>query len=123
VDVNRRRSAASNQRRLKMPEPTTTTPTSPKAKATVPKTAELSAAIREDVIASVKQAQQFTLDAMSTWVDVIGKVAPELPTVPFVPARSDVVEGVGTFFEMAGELLESQRKFALDLVGVLVPSS
>jgi len=50
-------------------------------------------------------------------------VAPEMPTVPFLPARSDVVEGVGTFFEMAEELLESQRKFAIDLVGALVPTS
>ena len=108
-----------------MPEPTSSTSstTPPKAKAGVPKSAELSAAIREEVVASVKQAQQFTLDAVSTWVDVIGKVAPEIPTVPFVPARSEVVEGLGTLFEMAEELLESQRKFALDLVGVLVPTS
>ena len=82
-----------------MPEPTSSTSstTPPKAKAGVPKSAELSAAIREEVVASVKQAQQFTLDAVSTWVDVIGKVAPEIPTVPFVPARSEVVEGLGTF--------------------------
>jgi len=89
----------------------------------VPKTFELSPAVREDVVASVKQAQQLTLDAVSTWVDVMSKLAPELPTVPFLPARSEVVEGVGTFFEMAEELLESQRKFAVDLFGVLVPTS
>ncbi len=108
-----------------MPEPTSSTSstTPPKAKASVPKSAEVSAAIREEVVASVKQAQQFTLDAVSTWVDVIGKVAPELPTIPFVPARSEVVEGVGTFFEIAEELLTAQRKFAVDLVGVLVPTS
>jgi len=104
-----------------MPEPTSST--TPKPKAHVPKTFELSSAIREDVVASVKQAQQFTLDAVTTWVDVMGKLAPELPTVPFLPARSEVVEGVGTFFEMAEELLESQRKFAVDLVGALVPTS
>ena len=108
-----------------MPEPHTPTgpPTAAKPKAHVPKTFELSSAVREDVIASVKQAQQFTLDAVSTWVDVMSKLAPELPTVPFLPARSEVVEGVGTFFELAEELLESQRKFAVDLVGVMVPTS
>ena len=104
-----------------MPEPTS--PITPKAKPHVPKTFELSSAIREDVVASMKQAQQFTLDAVSTWVDVMSKVAPELPTVPFLPARSEVVEGVGSFFELVEELLESQRKFAVDLVGVLVPTS
>jgi len=104
-----------------MPQPTSST--TPKPNTHVPKTFELSAAVREDVVASVKQAQQFTLDAVSTWVDVMSKLAPELPTVPFVPARSEVVEGLGTFFEMAEQLLESQRKFALDMVGVLVPTS
>ena len=98
-----------------MPRPTSSTH--------MPKTFELSAAVREDVVASVKQAQQLTLDAVSTWVDVTSKLAPELPTVPFLPARSEVVEGLGTFFKMAEELLESQRKFAVDLVGVLVPTS
>ena len=98
-----------------MPQPTSSTH--------VPKTFELPAAVGEDVVASVRQAQQFTLDAVSTWVDVMSKLAPELPSVPFVPARSEVAEGLGTFFEMAEELLESQRKFALDLVGVLVPTS
>jgi len=105
-----------------MPEPISST-THPKAKVGVPKTFELSSAIRDDVVASVKQAQQLTLDAVTTWVDVITKVAPELPSVPFMPARSEVVDGVGTFFEMAEELLQSQRKFAVDLVGVLVPTS
>jgi hypothetical protein len=105
-----------------MPEPTSST-TSPKARASVHKPAELPAHIREEVVTSVKQAQQLTLDAVTTWVDVIGKLAPDFPTVPFLPARSEVVEGVGTFFEMAEELLESQRKFAVDLVGVLVPTS
>ena len=108
-----------------MPEPhiPSGSATAAKVKAHVPKTFELSSAIREDVVASVKQAQQLTLDTVSTWVDVISKVVPELPTVPFLPARSDVVEGVGTFYEMAEELLEAQRKFAVDLVGVLVPTS
>ena len=104
-----------------MPEPTSSTTHKPKPH--VVKPFELSSAVREDLVASVKQAQQFTLDAVSTWVDVMTKVAPEMPTVPFLPARSDVVEGVGTFFEMAEELLESQRKFAIDLVGALVPTS
>jgi hypothetical protein len=103
--------------------PETTSSTTPKPKAHVHKPFELSSAIREDVVASVRQAQQFTLDAVTTWVDVMTKVAPDMPTVPFLPARSELVEGVGTFFGLAEELLESQRKFAVDLVGALVPTS
>jgi hypothetical protein len=104
-----------------MPETTTTT-TTPKA-TDAAKTAEYSAAVRDEIIASVKQAQQFTLDAVTTWADVIGKVVPELPAFPFVPARPEVVESLGTAFGMAEKLLASQRRFAADLVNVLVPAS
>jgi hypothetical protein len=105
-----------------MPETTTTTSTRPKA-ASATKTAEFAAAVRDEVLASVKQAQQFTLDAVTTWSDVIGKVVPELPVLPFVPERAAVVDSFGAVFEMAEELLASQRKFATDLVGALVPAS
>jgi hypothetical protein len=83
----------------------------------------MSAAIREEMLASVKQAQQLTLDAVTTWVDVVGKVVPQLPTLPFVPARADVVEGLGTVLEVAEELMVSHRKFASDLLSLLVPVS
>ena len=98
----------------------TETTTSTKSKASATKTAQL---IRDEVIASVKQAQQFTLDAVTTWVDVVGKVTPDLATSPFAPARVDVVEGLGVVFGVAEELLAAQRKFASDLVSVLVPAS
>jgi hypothetical protein len=100
--------------------PTPTTSTWPKV--TTTKAAEFSAAIRDEVIASAKQAQQFTIGAVTMWADVVGKLVPELPALPFVPARSDVVEGLGTVFEVAEELLASQRKFASDFVSVLVPA-
>jgi hypothetical protein len=65
--------------------------------------------------------QSFTLDVVTTWVDVIGKVVPRFPRLAFVPARSDVVAGLGAVFEVAEELLASQRKFASDLASVLAP--
>lgn len=59
--------------------------------------------------------------AVAAWTDFIRKVAPRSPRAFLVPARPDVVEGVGAVFEVAEELLASQRKFASDLVGPLVP--
>jgi hypothetical protein len=108
-----------------MPEPTTsaTSTTSSKAKQTATKPAEFSAAIRDEVVASVKQAQQFTLDAVTTWVDVVGKVVTDPPMVPFAPARSEVVESLGSVFEFTEELLATQRKFAVDLANLLVAAS
>lgn len=110
-----------------MPETTnaqTTTSTSsarPRA-GSATKTAEFSAAVRDEIIASVKQAQKFTLDAVTTWADVVAKVVPEVPVLPYVPERAAVLESLGTAFEMAEELWASQRKFATDFVSALVPA-
>jgi hypothetical protein len=100
---------------------TSTSSTRPKA-GSATKTAEFSAAVRDEIIASVKQAQKFTLDAVTTWADVVGKVVPELEVPPYVPERSAVLESLGTAYEMAEELWASQRKFAIDLVSALVPA-
>jgi hypothetical protein len=97
--------------------------TSAKTKSNGTKAGELSEAMREELVASVKQAQQFTLDALTTWVDVVGKVVPPPLAFPFAPARSEVLEGFGTAFDMAQELLTMQRKFASELIDVLVPAS
>jgi hypothetical protein len=107
-----------------MPETTTTTSTSStKSKPTATKPAEFSAAIRDEVVASVKQAQQFTLDAVGTWVDVVGKVVTDPPANPFAPARAEVLESLGSVFEFTEELLATQRKFAVDLANLLVTAS
>jgi len=105
-----------------MPEPTTSA-TSAKPKASATKPAEFTAALRDEVVASVKQAQQLTLDTVATWVDVVGKVVTEPPHLPFVPARSEVVESMGTVFDFTEELLTTQRKFAVDLANLLVAAS
>jgi len=87
------------------------------------KVADLSAAaFREDLIGTLKQAQQLTLDAVTTWVDVVSRFGPRFPLLPFTPARPQVVEGVALFFDLTEELLSTERKFASELVNVLVPA-
>jgi len=98
--------------------PETTASAKPKVAAS-----KLATAMRDEMITTLKQAQQFTLDAVTTWVDVVGKIYPELPTVPFAPSRAEVLEGLGAGFGVAEELLSMQRKFVVDLTNVLVPSS
>jgi hypothetical protein len=100
---------------------TSTSSTRPKA-GSATKTAEFSAAVRDEIVASVKQAQKFTLDAVTTWADVVGKVVPELEVPAYVPERASVLESLGMAFGMAEELWASQRKFATDLVSAVVPA-
>jgi hypothetical protein len=101
----------------------TTSAICPVPKAIATKTAEFSAAIRDEVMASVMQARRFTVDAVTTWADVVGKLVPELPVRPFVPARSEVVKGFSTAFEVAEEVWALQRRFASDLVSCIASST
>ena len=74
------------------------------------------------VLAPVKEAHRFALEAVATWADVMGDVVPKFPAASFAPTRADVVERLGLMFEMAEELLASQRKFVSDLVNALAPT-
>lgn len=85
-------------------------------------TKPVTTALGRDVIACMKGARKLTLEAVTTWVDVVGRFVPELPMAPYVPGRAEVVAGLGTMFDTAEELLASQRKFASDLVKILVPA-
>jgi hypothetical protein len=109
-----------------MPETGTTTSASAKTTPTAKKAPEFAEMVRDQVISSVKQTQQLTLDAVETWAGVVGKVIPQLPQLPvspFLPASSDLSETIGTGFDLAQELLATQRKFAESLLSALVPAS
>ena len=82
---------------------------------------DLAQKIREQVLSTVRQGQQLSIDAAQTWVKAVS-VLPvvDLPAVPGVPALPGV-EAVTKFsFDVAADLLSAQRDFALKLANVLV---
>jgi hypothetical protein len=82
---------------------------------------DLAQKIREQVLSTVRQGQQLSVDAAQTWVKAVS-VLPvvDLPAVPGVPALPGV-EAVTKFsFDVAADLLSAQRDFALKLANVLV---
>lgn len=92
---------------------------------TVPTTdvPELAQKIREQVLSTVQQSQQFSLDAAQTLVKAVSVLPiPAVPAVPGVPALPDVEATTKFGFDMAVELLNAQRDFALQLANVLVPA-
>jgi hypothetical protein len=95
---------------------TTTTTTTRTAKAEMPALAQQ---IREQLVSTVKQGQQMSVDAAQTWVKAVSVLPiPDLPAIPAVPG----VEAATKYaFDVAADLLVAQRDFALQLTSVFTP--
>lgn len=82
---------------------------------------DLAQKIREQLVSTVRQGQQLSLDAAETWVKAVSVLpALDLPTVPGVPAMPGVEAATRFTFDIAADLLNAQRDFALKLANVLV---
>jgi hypothetical protein len=79
--------------------------------------------IREQVLSSVKQSQQLSIDAAQGWAKAVSALpVPDLPTIPGVPSVPSLEAATKYSFDFASELLSGQRDFALRLTNVLVPA-
>lgn len=97
--------------------PTASTKTAPKTE--IP---DLAQNIREQLLSTVQQGQQLSVDAAQTWVKAVSALpVPDLPKVPGVPAIPGVETATRYTFDVATDLLSAQRDFALQLANVLVP--
>jgi hypothetical protein len=84
---------------------------------------ELAQKIREQLISAVQQGQQMSVDAAETWVKAVSVLpVPELPAIPGIPALPGVQAATKFTFDVAADLLNAQREFALQLTSVLVPA-
>jgi len=83
---------------------------------------ELAQKIREQLIATVQQSQQLSIDAAETWVKAVSVLPiPDLPAMPGVPSMPGIEAATRYTFDLATDLLNAQRDFTLQLVKVLVP--
>jgi hypothetical protein len=83
---------------------------------------DLTQKIREQLVSTVQQGQQLTVDAAQTWVKAVSVLPiPDLPTVPGLPSIPGVEAATKFTFDVAADLLNAQRDFALQLTSVLVP--
>ena len=79
--------------------------------------------VREQLLSTVQQGQQLSIDAAQTWVKAVS-VLPvmDLPTIPGVPAVPSMEAATKYTFDVATDLLNAQRDFALQMTNVLVPA-
>lgn len=102
---------------------TETTKTTPK---TAPKSTELpeiAQQMRDQVVSTVKQGQQLTVDAVQALTKAAAVLpTPELPQIPGVPAMPGV-EAVTTYaFDLTLDLITAQKNFALQVANAFTPA-
>jgi hypothetical protein len=101
---------------------TATTDSRTKTTATIeiPETARK---IREHMLSTVKQGQQFSIDTAQGWVNAVSVLPiPDLPKTPGVQAIRTIGAASKFTFDVAADLLNAQRDYALQLVNVLAPA-
>ncbi len=77
---------------------------------------ELAQKIREQLLSTVQQGQQISVDAAQAWVKAMSVIpVPDLPKVPGIPTVPSVEAATKYTFDVATDLLNSQRDFALQL--------
>jgi hypothetical protein len=83
---------------------------------------ELAEKAREQLVSTVKQGQKLTVDAAQAWTKAAAALpTPDLPKIPGVNALPSA-EAMTTYtFDLAIELLNAQRDFALQLAGTFAP--
>jgi hypothetical protein len=86
----------------------------------IPETAQK---VREQVLSSLKQGQQLSIDAAQGWVKAVSVLPiPDLPKIPGIPALPTLEAACKFTFDVAADLLTAQRDYALQLVNVLAPA-
>lgn len=76
--------------------------------------------IREQVLSTVRQGQQLSIDAAEGWAKAVSTLpVPDLPKFPAVAAVPSLETATKFGFDVATDLLNNQRDFALKLTNVL----
>jgi hypothetical protein len=78
---------------------------------------------REQLVSNLQQGQQLSIDAAQNWVKAVSALPTlDLPKIPGVPAVPDLAAATKYTFDVAADLLNAQREFALQLTNTLVPA-
>lgn len=71
---------------------------------------------RKQLISSVQQSQKLTVDAAQTLAKAVSVLpVPDLPKIPGLPATPSIEATTNYTFDVATDLLNAQRDFALQL--------
>jgi hypothetical protein len=84
---------------------------------------EIAAQVREQLVSTVKQGQKLTVDAVQAWTKAASALpVPEMPQIPGVPSFAGVEAITAYTFDLAIDLLNAQRDFAVQLATAFTPT-
>ena len=87
-----------------------------------PETPDVAQKLREQLLSTVQQTQRMSLDAAQTWVKAVSVLpVPDMPTIHGIAAVPSLEAMTKFTFDIATDLLNAQRDFALQLADVLTP--
>jgi hypothetical protein len=100
---------------------TTTTANNTKA-STRTETPDVAQKLREQLLSTVRQSQRVSLDAAQTWAKAVSVLpVPDKPTIPGIAAVPSLEAATKFTFDVAADLLDAQRDFALQLAKLFTP--
>ena len=108
-----------------MATPSTTKPasqpvTEPVSVTEIPALAQKS---REQLVSNLQQGHQLSIDAAQSWSKAVSELPVfDLSTIPGIPALPDLNTATKYTFDVASDLLNAQRAFAVELTNLLVPA-
>ena len=84
---------------------------------------EIAAQVREQLVSTVKQGQKLTVDAVHAWTKAASVLpVPEMPQIPGIASLPGVEAITAYTFDLAIELLNAQRDFAVQLAVAFTPT-
>lgn len=99
------------------------TPITKTASETVTEIPALAQKSREQLVSNLQQGQQLTVDAAQTWVKAVSALPVfDLSMIPGFPAMPDLEASTKYTFDVAADLLNLQREFALQLATAFTPA-
>ena len=99
------------------------TPTTKTASDTTTEMTNIAEKFREQLVSTVQQGQKMSIDAAQTWVKAVSVLpVPDLPKIPGLPSLPGMEAATKYTFDVATDLLNAQRDFALQLTSVLAPA-
>jgi len=78
---------------------------------------------REQLVSNLQQGRQLSIDAAQNWVKAVSALpVMDLPRIPGLTDVPDMQAVTNFAFDIVGDLLRTQREFALELTKVLLPT-
>jgi hypothetical protein len=78
---------------------------------------------REQLLSTVQKGQQLSIDAAQSWMKALSALPViDLPKIPGIPAVPGLEATTKYTFDLAADLLNAQRVFALELTNTLIPA-